>query len=163
MLRRALSAVALLTASLSPGCSSSSSCTDVACASGAHFQSGVHLNGTNDQLTIDICKNNACAHGTAEARSATTGQPTCGVVGSIDAACSLTLGANGNATFAVDVPGPGASVNVDDLADGDIYRVRVTRAQTNESLVDVTKPVTYTKTQPNGPSCPPTCKHADFS
>ena len=152
----------LLGLCLTPGCStsSSSSCTALACQSGAHFQGGIHFTSNSDTLTLDVCKNNACAHGTAARLSPTTGAPTCSVSGSIEAACAVS---SDGATLTIDIPGPTATTSLDDFKDGDIYRVRVTRAATNETLVDVTKTVTYKTSQPNGPSCEPTCKNADLS
>jgi hypothetical protein len=146
---------------LAQGCSSSSSsCTELACQTGAHFQAGVRFTGNTDTLTVDVCKNNNCAHGTAARLSPTTGAPSCSVSGSIEAACAVS--SNG-ATLTIDIPGPTASASLDDFKDGDIYRIRVTRAATNETLIDVTKAATYKTQQPNGPSCAPTCKLADLS
>jgi hypothetical protein len=153
-----------LLAWLIPACSSSSSsCTLLGCQSGAHFQAAIRFTGNSDQVTIDVCKNNLCARGGAQRLSPTTGAPTCSVQGSIDAACNVTVQSGGNTLLTVDIPGPTATVSLDDLKDGDIYTIRVTRAATNETLVDVTKTVAYKTSQPNGPACAPTCKNADLS
>jgi hypothetical protein len=139
---------------LLPSCSTSSSCTLLACQSGAHFQSGIRFSGTGDQLTLDVCKNNVCARGTA------TGAPACAVSGvDLSATCGVSLGSGGNATLTVDIP----AASLDDVKDGDVYRIRVTRASTNETLVDVTRTAAYRTSQPNGPGCDPTCKLADVS
>ncbi len=144
-----VSLLLLLTVS---ACSTSPSCATASCPSTVHFQGSLRFRSANDSLDVTVCKNGSCARGTVS-------QSACSVSGLIDATCRISIDGTGNGTLSVDFL---ASAK-EDLKDGDLYTVRVLRGQTNESLVDVTKPVSYKTTRPNGPECEPSCRSADMS
>lgn len=132
-------------------CSSSSECTLVACQTGVHYQSPIRFTGAADSVALTVCRNGVCAHGSAS-------EGGCSLSGSIDVTCAISPANASSTTIAFDVPAA-----IDDVKSGDTYTFRAQRGATNETLVDVTKPATYATLQPNGPSCPPTCKYVDLT
>jgi hypothetical protein len=114
-------------------------------------------------LTITVCHQGACASGTPVVNkppcaagvkcSAPTAQ--CKLSGALDTICALGI-ADGAASSGTP---QGITLDVDflldkaQLADGDVYTVRVVGRGTSAPLVDLTKTATYSTFYPNGKDC----------
>ena len=108
--------------------------------------------------TVTVCRNGACSSAVVvkAVRQIADPQFLCPYADPNPITCNVDVGSASSANIKI-----AYRVSPVDAHDGDSYAVTIQRTN-GDVLVTTTKSVSYTTTQPNGPSCDPTCKQASL-
>jgi hypothetical protein len=150
---------ALLGLAACAGCASSKSCTLAGCDSTVSASYDVPVARADlEGATLTVCKNGACSSAVVvrAPRAIPDPQFLCPYDASTPIMCNVDVLSTTSAKIAIQY-----RVAPDDAHDGDAYTVTLKRA-TGEVVLTKSASASYTTTQPNGPSCEPTCKQASL-
>ena len=139
------------------GCASSKSCTLVGCESAVSASYEVPVAQADlEGATVTVCKIAACSSALVvkEARPIPEPQFLCPYDAATPITCNVDVASPSSAKIAIQY-----RVAPTDAHDGDAYTVTIKRAS-GDVVFTKNKSASYTTTQPNGPSCEPTCKQA---
>jgi hypothetical protein len=135
---------------------SSMSCTEVGCTDGASIEVDFPAPAAATRLHFEACRNDVCSSTSTDAGNAaspaSSAQQSCGLDPRGAPYCNYSLGSDGRLHVQMLIS---AAYSKDHsiLRNGDVYRVRVTAADTGAPLAEVQEAVNYTKSQPNGADC----------